>query len=72
MQYLLDRLPEAEFSYRKALELSPSSETLHYWLGSVLLARNQAEASFTDSRGLFVLNVRYRETHGADLNPRSR
>jgi adenylate cyclase len=35
------RLPEAESAFRKSLQISPTYESAHYYLGHVLLARGE-------------------------------
>jgi tetratricopeptide (TPR) repeat protein len=42
------RLPEAEAAIRRTLAISATFSRAHFYLGRVLLARNQAEAAFTE------------------------
>jgi TolB-like protein len=44
------RLPDAEVATRRALEISPTFSRAHFYLGRVLLARNQPEAALTEMR----------------------
>jgi TolB-like protein/Flp pilus assembly protein TadD len=48
IQLCRGRLAEAEEAARRALELGPRSAAAHYFLGIVLLARNQLEAALAE------------------------
>ncbi len=43
-----DRLPEAEAATRRTLEISPTFSRAHFYLGRVLLARNQPQAALIE------------------------
>jgi TolB-like protein/Tfp pilus assembly protein PilF len=48
IQFCRGRLAEAEEAARRALELGPRSAAAHYFLGMVLLARDQLEAGLAE------------------------